>query len=68
MTISGSLFRPSIFRHLACAEIISLNAMASPVVLLRHPFVRFVRCLTVAKVLSMGLVVRMCFQCSAGKS
>ncbi len=27
-----------------------------------------VRCLTVANVLSIGLLVRMCFQCSAGKS
>lgn len=33
---------------------------------LRHPLVRFVRCRTVAKVLSIGFDVRMCFQCSAG--
>src|SRR5215469_3496727 len=31
-------------------------------------FDRMVRCRTVAKVLSMGFVVRKCFQCSAGKS
>jgi hypothetical protein len=34
----------------------------------RQPFDRIVRCRTVAKVLSMGFVVRKCFQCSAGKS
>ena len=34
----------------------------------RQPFDRIVRCRTVAKVLSIGLVVRKCFQCSAGKS
>jgi integrase len=31
------------------------------------PFDRIVRCRTVANVLSMGFVVRKCFQCSAGK-
>ena len=31
------------------------------------PFDRIVRWRTVAKVLSMGLMVRRCFQCSAGK-
>ena len=34
----------------------------------RHPFVRTVRWRTVANVLSMGLLVLKCFQCSAGKS
>jgi hypothetical protein len=34
----------------------------------QQPFDRLVRCRTVAKVLSMGFVVRKCFQCSAGKS
>jgi hypothetical protein len=34
----------------------------------RQPFDRMVRCRTVAKVLSIGFVVRKCFQCSAGKS
>ncbi len=47
---------------------IRLKAMTSPVSRLRQPFVRFVRCLTVANVLSIGFDVRMCFQCSAGKS
>ena len=47
---------------------ISLKAMASAVLRLRHPLVFTVLRRTVAKVLSMGLVVRMCFQCSAGKS
>jgi hypothetical protein len=35
---------------------------------LRPPLVLVVLSRTVAKVLSMGLVVRMCFQCSAEKS
>ena len=34
----------------------------------RHPLERTVRWRTVANELSMGLVVRRCFQCSAGKS
>jgi len=34
----------------------------------KQPLLRVVRWRTVAKVLSMGLPVRMCFQCSAGKS
>lgn len=38
----------------------------TPVSRLRHPLVRFVRCLTVANVLSIGFGARMCFQCSAG--
>lgn len=59
--ISGILFCPSSLRHFVCADIISLNAMARPVSRLRHPLVRFVRCRTVAKVLSIGLDVRMCF-------
>ena len=46
----------------------SLKTMASAVLFERHPFERMVRWRTVAKVLSMGLVVRRCFQCSAGKS
>lgn len=47
---------PSSLRHLVWADIISLNAMARPVLRLRHPLVLPVRCRTVAKVLSMGLV------------
>src|ERR1700730_14859817 len=46
----------------------SLKTMASAVLFDRQPFDRTVRCRTVAKVLSMGFVVRKCFQCSAGKS
>jgi hypothetical protein len=34
----------------------------------QHFFVFMIRCRTVAKVLSMGLLVWMRFQCSAGKS
>ena len=58
--------RPGGRSHFFCADIISLKAMASPALRLRHPLVRFVRCRTVAKVLSIGFDVRMCFQCSAG--
>lgn len=60
--ISGRRLAPSSFRHFACADIISLKAMASPVFRLKHPLVLPVRWRTVAKVLSMGLEVRMCFQ------
>jgi len=49
-------------------RIISLKAIASPVLRLRQPLVRFVRCRTVAKVLSIGFDVRTRFQCSAEKS
>jgi hypothetical protein len=41
--------------------------MASAVLFDRQRFDRIVLCRTVAKVLSMGFVVRKCFQCSAGK-
>lgn len=34
----------------------------------RHPLARIVQCRRVANVLSIGLVVLRCFQCSAGKS
>ena len=44
-----------------------LKTMVSAVVRLRQPLVLMVLRRTVAKVLSMGLVVRRCFQCSAGK-
>ena len=47
----------------AAASSTSLNTMASAVLFERHPFERIVLCRTVAKVLSMGLVVRRCFQC-----
>ena len=56
---------PSRRRQLFCAAWASLKTMASAVLLERHPLDRTVRCRTVANVLSMGLVVRRCFQCSA---
>ena len=40
--------------------------MASPAAREPGPLVTFVRCLTVAKVNSIGLVVRRCTQCSHG--
>jgi hypothetical protein len=46
----------------------SLKIMASAVLFERHPLERTVRWRTVANELSMGLVVRKCFQCSTGKS
>ena len=46
----------------------SLNAMASPAAREPGPLVTLVRCRTVAKVDSIGLVVRRWIQCSAGKS
>lgn len=58
---------PSSRRQLFCAPSSSLKTMASAVLLDRHPFDRMVW-RTVAKVVSMGLVVRRCYQCSAGKS
>jgi hypothetical protein len=45
-----------------------LEVMASAVLFERHPFERTVRWRTVANELSMTLVVRRCFQCSAGNS
>ena len=45
-------------RQRAWAASISLKAMASPAALEPGPLVTFVRCLTVAKVDSIGLVVR----------
>ena len=50
-------FAPSSLRHFPCADIISLNAMARPVLRLRHPLVLPVRCWTVAKVLSCSDVL-----------
>ncbi len=61
-TSSGRRFAPSSFRHFAWADIISLKAMARPVFRLRQPLVLPVRWRTVAKVLSIGFEVRMCFQ------
>src|SRR5205085_1576015 len=64
----GNWLGPSIRRQLFWAPSTSLKTMASAVLFDRQPFDRIVRCRTVAKVLSMGFVVRKCFQCSAGKS
>ena len=61
-------FDPSNFLQLFSAHRHSLKTMVSTVSLERHPLVLLVRSLTVAKVDSMGLLVRMCLQCSAGKS
>ena len=53
-------------RQWSCADSIGLNAIASPADREPGPLVILVRCLTVAKVDSMGFVVRKCTQCSAG--
>src|SRR5207344_2752781 len=63
----GNWLWPSMRRQFFCAPSTSLKTMASAVLFDRQPFDRMVRCRTVAKVLSMGFVVRKCFQCSAGK-
>ena len=55
---SGMRLRPLSFRHFARADVISLKAMASPVSQLKQPLMRFVQCLTVAKVLSIEFDVR----------
>ncbi len=66
--ISGRRFGPEIFRHFFLADIINLKTMARAVLRFRQPLVLRVRLRTVANTLSIGLVVLMCFQCSAGKS
>ena len=66
--ISGRRFGPEIFRHFFLADIINRKTMERAVLRLRQPLVFRVRLRTVAKTLSIGFVVRMCFQCSAGKS
>src|SRR5262249_108930 len=62
----GNWLWPSRRRQLFSAACASLKTMAIAVLFERHPLERTVRCRTVANVLSMGLVVRTCFQCSAG--
>lgn len=52
-------------RQRACASI-TLYAMASPAAREPDPLVTFVRSRTVAKVDSIGFVVRRCTQCAAG--
>src|SRR5712675_232792 len=61
-TSFGNWLWPSRRRQLFCAASSSLKTIASAVLLDRHPFDRIVRWRTVAKVLSMGLVVRRCFE------
>ncbi len=58
---------PSRRRQFFSAASASLKIMASAVLFERHPLERTVRWRTVANELSIGLVVRRCFQCSAGK-
>ena len=65
---SGRRFGPEIFRHFFLADIINLKTMARAVLRFKQPLVFLVRLRTVAKTLSIGFVVLMCFQCSAGKS
>src|SRR6478672_5806657 len=57
-TSFGNWLWPSRRRQLFCAASSSLKSIASAVLLDRQPFDRIVRWRTVAKVLSMGLVVR----------
>ena len=66
--ISGRRFGPSSLRHFFLADNIGWWVIASAVWRLRQPLVLVVRCRTVGSVLSMGLLVLMCFQCSDGKS
>src|SRR5207244_12643284 len=63
----GNWLWPLRRRQLFSAASASLKIMASAVLFERHPLERTVRWRTVANELSMTLVVRRCFQCSAGK-
>jgi len=63
-----SVYSPSVFSMSIEASIASLNTIESVAVRLPHPFVLLVLSLTVAKVDSMGFVVRICIQWAAGKS
>ena len=55
-------------RHRLLADSASLNTILRHATQLPHLLVFFVRSRTVAKVLSIGLVVLRCNKCSAGKS
>ena len=55
-------------RQFLDAHSISLNTIVRQAIRVPQPLVRFVRSRTVANTLSIGLVVRMCCQCWAGKS
>ena len=61
-------WEPFSLRHLRWAVWASLKTMVRVAAREPHPLVRRVRWRTVAKVDSIGLVERMCCQCSAGKS
>jgi len=62
----GNRFVPLRRRQVFDATTISLNTISLAVADETESLVRTVRCRTVAKTLSMGLVVRKCSQCSAG--
>ncbi len=66
--ISAIWCEPSRRRHFLLADWHNLKTMVSADLRLRQPLVLVVLRRTVAKVLSMGFVVLMCFQCSAVKS
>src|SRR6202023_2418161 len=65
---SGNSWAPSRWRQRSCTISSSLNAISSPLVLEPAPLVARSRKRTVANGDSITLVVRRCFQCSAGKS
>src|SRR5262245_41754172 len=67
MTLASSV-DPFSNRQLFAADSISLNTIARQADRLPLPFVLVVRSRTVANVDSIGLVVRRCTHCSAGKS
>ena len=60
--------KPRNFRQFCSAHCPGLNIMCNMPLRVRQPFDRFVRWRIVAKVDSIGLVVRMDCQCLAGKS
>ncbi len=65
----GQAIEAEVEAHIAAHEHLTDRAGHRRIVLrLRQPLVLVVLRRTVAKVLSIGLVVRTCFQCSAGKS
>jgi len=64
----GNWFLPRNRSQVFSASLITLKTINSMVFMDKQPFDRLVRWRTVAKVLSMGFVVLMWVQCSAGKS
>ena len=65
---SGMIFDALSSLHLREAESMSLKTIVRQAILDPLPLVRRCRSRTVANVDSIGLVVRKCTQCSAGKS